>query len=146
MTRKTYKTYRLKSLSIPFEINGKVIYVDFKGGCTASSTATYSTSNPAIQEALESLRSFGRDFYVERVVVLDEAEPKQEAPKAAQNTEKEEEKVVVDMLDAKTFKNLVELRNALQEKGLDVSQITNVKAAETLAKRNGYNYTIEKIA
>ena len=48
------------------------------------------------------------------------------------------------MLDAQTFKNIVELRRALQDKGIDVSQITNVKAAEALAKKNGYNYTVEK--
>jgi hypothetical protein len=146
MTRKTYKTYKLKGLSIPLEIDGKKTYADFKSGCSATSTATYTTSNQKIQDALESLIGFNRDFYVERVVVLDEAEPKQEAPKAAQNTEKEEEKEVVDMLDAQTFKNLVELRNALQAKGIDVSQITNVKAGETVAKKNGYNYTVNKNA
>ena len=52
----------------------------------------------------------------------------------------------MDILDAQTFKNLVELRNALQDKGIDVSQITNVKAAENLARKNGYNYTVEKNA
>ena len=57
-----------------------------------------------------------------------------------------EEEEVVDILDAQTFRNLVELRNALQEKGIDVSQITNVKAAENIAKKNGYNYTVEKNA
>jgi arginine repressor len=72
----------------------------------------------------------------------------EEAPAAPAKVEEkpvvEEEKEVVDILDAKAFKNLVELRNALQDKGIDVSQITNVKAAEALAKKNGYNYTVEK--
>ena len=62
------------------------------------------------------------------------------------NFTRKEEKEVVDVLDAKTFKNLVELRNALQDKGIDVSSITNVKAAENIAKKNGYNYTVEKIS
>ena len=62
------------------------------------------------------------------------------------NKGKEEEKEVVDMLDAQTFKNLVELRNALTDKGIDVSSITNVKAAEALAEKNGYNYTVDKNA
>ena len=69
-----------------------------------------------------------------------------EAPKAVakEPVVVEEEKEVVDILDAQTFKNLVELRNALSDKGIDVSQITNVKAAENIAKKNGYNYTVEK--
>jgi hypothetical protein len=50
------------------------------------------------------------------------------------------------MLDARTFKNLVELRRALEDKGIDVSSLTNVKVAETIAKKNGYNYTVEKNA
>lgn len=146
MTRKTYKTHVLKSLCIPFKINDKDVYVVFKGGCTASSTATYTTSDPDVQEALESLIAFGRDYYVEKEVVLDEVAPKAKAPEVTPEPEKEEEKEVVDILDARTFKNLVELRNALKEKGIDVSTLTNVKVAEALAKKNGYNYTVEKNA
>ena len=120
----------------------------FKGGCTLGSTATYTTSNPKIQEALESLKAFGPTFYLYREEKVDEekpvdvkiASPKVEAPAP------EEEKEVVDILDAQTFKNLVELRNALKDKGIDVSQITNVKVAESIAKKNGYNYTVEKNA
>lgn len=116
----------------------------FKRGCTLGSTATYTTSNPKIQEALEALSSFGRDFYIEKKTVVEEAAPVVEKPKAAPAPAVEEEKEVVDILDAQTFKNLVELRNALQDKGIDVSQVTNVKAAENIAKKNGYNYTVEK--
>lgn len=143
MVRKTYKTYRLKSLCIPLTIDGKDVYVVFKGGCTATSTATYSTSDEKIQEALESLLGFGRNYYIDRQVSLDEEVAKEPEAKKEEPTI-EEEKEVVDMLDAKTFKNLVELRNALADKGIDVSQITNAKAAENLAKKNGYNYTIDK--
>ena len=143
MVRKTYKTYRLKSLCIPLTIDGKDVYVVFKGGCTATSTATYSTSDEKIQEALESLLGFGRNYYIDRQVSLDEEVAKEPEAKKEEPTI-EEEKEVVDMFDAKTFKNLVELRNALADKGIDVSQITNAKAAENLAKKNGYNYTIDK--
>lgn len=143
MVRKTYKTYRLKSLCIPLTIDGKDVYVVFKGGCTATSTATYSTSDEKIQEALESLLGFGRNYYIDRQVSLDEEVAKEPEAKKEEPTI-EEEKEVVDMFDAKTFKNLVELRNALSDKGIDVSQITNAKAAENLAKKNGYNYTIDK--
>jgi hypothetical protein len=145
MVRKTYKTFRLKGLTIPFNIDGKDVYVIFKSGCTMSSTATYTTTDERIQEALESLAGFNRNYYLDKVVELNAEAPKVAAPKVVKpEPEKEEEKEVVDMLDAKTFNNLVELRNALSDKGIDVSQITNVKAAENIAKKNGYNYTVEK--
>ena len=145
MARKIYKTYRLKSLCIPFTIDGKEIRVEFRGGCVLGSTATYTTSDEKIQKELESLVAFGRDFYIDRIVPTEEpvvAKKKEDAPVV----EIEEDKGPVDILDAKTFKNLVELRNALQDKGVDVSQITNVKVAEAVAKKNGYNYTVEKKA
>ena len=126
-------------------IDGKMTHIEFKRGCTLGSTATFTTSNPKIQDALESLKSFGPTFYIEKVSVKNNAEP------IVENTPVEpepiqEEKEVVDILDAQTFKNIVELRRALQDKGIDVSQITNVKKAEDLAKKNGYNYTVEKNA
>jgi tRNA U34 2-thiouridine synthase MnmA/TrmU len=79
-------------------------------------------------------------------VIEEKQDIKPTASKVKLEPAKEEEIEVVDILDAKTFKNLVELRNALQEKGIDVSQITNVKAAESVAKKNGYNYTVDKNA
>jgi hypothetical protein len=145
MTIKTYRTRELKGLSLHVFVEGGVrTPIVFKSGCTLGSTATYTTSNPKIQKALESLKEFGRTFFVESEDKIGEdtidvkvAEPKVEPII-------EEEKEVVDVLDAQTFKNIVELRRALQDKGIDVSQITNVKAAEALAKKNGYNYTVEK--
>ena len=142
--RKTYKTYRLKSLVLPLTVNGKSVSVEFKGGCMATSTATYTTSDEDVQNKLESLVFFKRDYYLDRVVK--EASDVPAAPEVKSAPVVEEEKVVVDILDAQTFKNLVELRNALQDKGIDVSQITNVKAAEAVAKKNGYNYTVDKNA
>lgn len=146
MITKTYRTRVLKGYSLHLFIDSDVrTNITFKRGCTLGSTATYTTSNPKIQEALESLSEFGPVFYIEKQVVVNE-----NAPVEAKPTEKEkpapveEEKEVVDMLDAKTFKNLVELRNALQDKGLDVSSLTNVKAAESYARKNGYNYTVDK--
>lgn len=127
-------------------IDGKTIDVAFKRGCTIGSTATYQTSDPKIQQALESMKAFGPTFYIESTEVTGEdatvAEPKVEEKPIVE----EEEKEVVDVLDAQTFKNLVELRNALKDKGVDVSQITNVKVGESIAKKNGYNYTVEKNA
>ena len=145
---KTYRTRELKGLSLHVFVDGDVrTPIVFKSGCTLGSTATYTTSNPKVQKALESLSSFGVVFYVEKEEKIGENAPTVVAPKAAPAPAPvEEEKEVVDILDAQTFKNLVELRNALQEKGIDVSQITNVKAAENIARKNGYNYTVEKNA
>ena len=152
MATKTYRTRVLKGLSLHLFIDGDVrTPVTFKRGCTLGSTATYVTSNPKIQKALESLRSFNIDFYLEREELTQEEKDAMKAnnePKIV-NVEQapvEEEKEVVDILDAQTFKNLVDLRNALKEKGVDVSQLTNVKAAENVARKNGYNYTVEKNA
>ena len=146
MARKTYKTYRLKGLNIPLVIDGRNVYVDFKAGCSMTSTATFTTSDTQIQDALETLKGFNRDYYIDRIVELEEEAPKAAKVETPEPAQTEEEKEVVDVLDAQTFKNLVELRNALQDKGIDVSQITNVKAAESVAKKNGYNYTVEKNA
>ena len=145
MTLKTYKTRELKGYSLHLMIDGKLTSIEFRRGCMIGSTATYATSDPKIQKALESLRAFGPTFYLEEVEVTGEEAPVIDV-KIADAPVVEEEVEVVDMLDAKTFKNLVELRNALKDKGIDVSQVTNVKAAESIAKKNGYNYTVEKNA
>ena len=145
MISKTYKTYRLKGLCIPLTVDGKTINIYFKGGCMVGSTATYTTSDERIQNELESLVAFGREFYIDKQYSVEE-ETQSEPKTGVKEPVIEEEKEVVDILDAQTFKNLVELRNALADKGIDVSQITNVKAAENIAKKNGYNYTVEKNA
>lgn len=145
MTTKTYRTRELKGFSVHQTIDGRLVSITFKRGCTLGSTASYTTSDEKIQNMLESLNSFGSDFYIAEQHT-DVVATKVDNPKVNPETEltKEEEKEVVDVLDAQTFKNIVELRRALQDKGIDVSQITNVKAAENVAKKNGYNYTVEK--
>ena len=147
MTIKTYRTRELKGLSLHVFVDGdKRTPIVFKGGCTLGSTATYTTTDEKIQKAIESLGSFGVTFYLEREDKIGEDEPVVKTPEVKPETQPEEETEVVDILDAQTFNNLVELRNALTDKGVDVSQITNVKAAEAIAKKNGYNYTVEKKA
>lgn len=145
MIIKTYRTRELKGFSLLLlDENGKRIAISFKRGCTLGSTATYTTEDPAVQKALEATNDFGPTFYIEKEERIGEEVSIAAEPKATPETE--EEKEVVDVLDAQTFKNLVELRNALADKGIDVSMITNVKAAENIAKKNGYNYTVDKNA
>lgn len=150
MKIKTYKTRELKGLTLSLTIDNKCFPVEFKGGCTIGSTATYTTHDPDVQKAIESLKMYGNEYYLEKEIDIEsESSEKVNAKSVEEPTPapvQEEENDVVDVLDAKTFKNLVELRNALQDKGVDVSQITNVKAAESIAKKNGYNYTVEKKA
>ena len=147
MIIKTYRTRELKGFSLLLlDENGKRLSISFKRGCTLGSTATYTTEDPAIQKALEATNDFGPTFYIEKEEKIGEDTPMYVKISAKPEPVVEEEKEVVDMLDAQTFKNLVELRNALADKGIDVSQITNVKAAESIAKKNGYNYTVEKNA
>lgn len=134
----------MKGLTLQVFIDGDVrTPITFKSGCTLGSTATYTTSDPKIQNALESLSTFGVTYYLEKESTINEDAPAVKVAKVEKEPVQEESEVV-DILDAQTFKNLVELRNALQAKGIDVSQITNVKAAENIARKNGYNYTIEK--
>lgn len=146
MTIKTYRTKELKGFSVHYTIDGRLVSITFKRGCTLGSTASYKTSDEKIQNMLESLNSFGSDFYLAETRTDEPVPVEEKKPKVKPEPEpiKEEEKEVVDILDAQTFKNIVELRRALQDKGIDVSQVTNVKAAENLAKKNGYNYTVEK--
>jgi hypothetical protein len=146
MITKTYRTTELKGLTLHVMIDGKMAHIAFKRGCTLGSTATFTTEDKKIQDALESLKAFGTTYIIEKEVVTEEEAKAEEAPKVVPEPIEEEEKEVVDILDAQTFKNLVELRNALRDKGVDVSQITNVKVAESIARKNGYNYTIEKNA
>lgn len=148
MTIKTYRTRELKGYSLHLFIGDSNVRTNilFKRGCTLGSTATFTTSNPEIQKALESLSEFGPTFYIEKTVEVNQEAPVAKTPIVEPEPVVEEEKEVVDILDAQTFKNLVELRNALQDKGVDVSQVTNVKAAENIARKHGYNYTVEKKA
>lgn len=143
MKIKTYRTRELKGYVLHLQIDGKLRTVAFKRGCTLGSTATFTTSDEKVQEVLESLRAFGPTFFLESTKISGE-----DAVPAPTKTEEkpviDEEHEVVDILDVQTFRNLVEMRNALKDKGVDVSQITNVKAAEAIAKKNGYNYTVVK--
>lgn len=144
MKIKTYRTRELKGYVLHLQIDGKLNTVAFKRGCTLGSTATFTTADEKVQDALESLRAFGPTFFLESTKVTGE-EALTETPKQEEKPVVEEPEVV-DVLDVQTFRNLVELRNALQDKGIDVSQITNVKAAEAIARKNGYNYTVVKKA
>ena len=101
MTIKTYRTRELKGYSLHLFIGESNVRTNilFKRGCTLGSTATYTTSNPEIQKALESLSEFGPTFYIEKKVVVDEAAPVvAKKPEVKPEPVIEEEKEVVDIL------------------------------------------------
>ena len=106
--------------------DGRRVDVLFSGGVNMDTGAVYSTSNAELQDILDNMcKSPYCDFYLESVSGQEDITP-------------------VEILDSREFNNLVELRNALKEKGIDVTGLTTVQRAETLAKKNGYLYTIKK--
>ena len=144
MKVKTYKTYFLRSLS--FDItgpNGNDIAILFQGGIQVDSTARFTTSNPYIQDKLEKSKRFNYDYFLETTTTIDE--PGVEAPEKEDATvEKKEEKVITDVKDIKRFHNLVEMKNAMSELGIPVTQGMNYMAAKAAALKEGYDFQIQK--
>ena len=62
MITKVYKTRELKGFTVHTMIDGKLVSIEFRRGCTLGSTATYITSDEKIQNALESINAFGIDL------------------------------------------------------------------------------------
>lgn len=140
MITKIYRTKHLTTLYIPVVLaSGKKVEVLFSGGTNMDMGAVYGTSNEEVQAILdERCKKVGCPFYLEKTIGEEPkvVEVKKEEPK--------EEVALVDILDSREFNNLVELRNALKEKGIDVAGLTTVQRAETVAKKAGYIYTIKK--
>lgn len=139
---KIYRTKHLTTLYIPLTLpSGKKVDVLFSGGVNMDMGAVYGTSDKEIQAILdERCKRAGCPFFLEKAI--EDAEEVKETAKV--DAPKEEDITPVDILDSREFNNLVELRNALKEKGIDVTGLTTVQRAETLAKKNGYLYTIKK--
>lgn len=140
---KIYRTKHLTTLYIPLTLpSGKKVDVLFSGGTNMDMGAVYGTADKEVQAILdERCKKAGCPFFLEKTIG--------EAGAVNENTkepaeETREEVVPVDILDSREFNNLVELRNALKEKGIDVTGLTAVQRAEALAKKNGYLYTIKK--
>ena len=144
MSRKTYRTYSLKSLQICLkDEDGKRIEIYFRGGIQIDSTAKFVTTDKDIQDRLEKLSGFGRDYYLE-------SEVETEAPAAPAPEKKEEaapapEKEIVNgMKDSRRFKNLVEMKNAMKEVGIQLDDDANYAKAKAAAAKAGYDFQIKK--
>ena len=144
MAKKTYRTFFLKKLQILFKDDeGRRVEVEFRSGIQIDSTAKFSTSDPAIQDMMEKSSGFGRDYYLESV--------KQDPGEAAPATVKESapapapEKQVMDgMKDSRRFRNLVEMKNAMKELGIELEEDANYSKAKAAAAKAGYDFQIQK--
>ena len=143
MPKKTYRTYYLKSLQIlTKDENGKRIEVVFRGGIQVDSTAKFSTDDKALQDKLESLDGFGKIFYLESV-----KEDKVEEPAKVVEEKKpveEPENVLTDVKDSLRFQNLVEMKNAMTERGIKVTTAMNYAQCKAAAAKEGYDFQIQK--
>ena len=144
MRKKTYKTYYLKSLQLRLvDKNGRRFEAIFRGGIQPESTAKYTTSDEAKQEAIEKCSGFNRDYYIDDVQKKDEKKTKPVVENNSQNDG--DGNPIVDMKDSKRFQNTVEMKAAMVAAGLSVpDDMTNYLALKALAKEAGYDYQIQK--
>ena len=148
MSKKTYKTFSLRGLVIRARNRyGAPVTIRFNGGIQVDSTATYVTSNAEIQRLLEKNGDFGRLYYLaeERPVEEDSAKNAvvESAPVAAV-AEAQKDAAIVEYKDTKRFKNLVEMKGALRELGVEVADDANYLATKKLAAEAGYDFQIQK--
>lgn len=144
MPRKTYRTYTLKSQVLRFTKEDEtVVEVVFRGGIQVDSTAKYSTRDPEIQEFLENSSCFGRDFYIESVEE-DAAPVTEPVNEKAPVAEPEPEEPLTDVKDSRRFRNLVEMRNAIKELGIEIPDDANYMQAKAIAHKEGYDFQIQK--
>jgi hypothetical protein len=145
MLKKTYKTYYLKSLQLRLvDKDGRRFEAIFRGGIQPESTAKFTTSDEAMQEAIEKCSGFNRDYYI--ADVQKKAEKKEVAPKVEDSAPHDDNgNPIVDMKDSKRFQNTVEMKAAMVAAGLSVpDDMTNYQALKALAKGAGYDYQIQK--
>lgn len=144
MIKKTYRTYSLKSYE--FEVkdqNGKEFKVAFRGGIYEDSTARFSTAREDIQKALEERRAFGETYYLESAQIVEDKTdaPAPEKPEPVKAPEKE---IMGEMKDSRRFRNLVEMKNAMRELGIELDDDANYVKAKAAAAAAGYDFQIQK--
>jgi hypothetical protein len=143
MSKKTYRTYSLKSLQVCLkDEEGKRLEIVFRGGIQIDSTAKFVTAEKYIQDRLEKLSGFGRDYYLE-------SEVETEAPAAPAPVKKEaapvpEKEVMSEMKDSRRFKNLVEMKNAMAELGIELEDGATYPKLKAAAAKAGYDFQIQK--
>ena len=147
MAKKTYRTYSLKSLLLLLsDKDGKTVEIRFRGGIQIDSTSRYTTSIKEIQDLIENCNGFGTDYYIESVQgddtdkpapVEEKVEEKKEAPKV-------EKEIMSEVKGSERFRNLVEMRNRMEELGIELEEGANYAKAKAAATRAGYDFQIQK--
>ena len=144
MSKKTYRTFSLKNLQICLkDEEGRRIEIVFRGGIQIDSTAKFVTDDEYLQKRLESSSGFGRDYYLESEV---DNNPVQ-APAPEKKVEKApapEKEIVSGMKDSRRFKNLVEMKNAMKELGIELGDDATYPKAKAAAAAAGYDFQIQK--
>lgn len=144
MVKKTYKTYFLKGLDLHLkDEEGNSIVIVFRGGIQIDSTAKYTTSDPKIQEALESCAGFGRDYYLESETDLTPVE-EPVAVKEKKAAPAPEKPIMSEVKGSERFRNLVEMKNRMTELGIALDEGANYTQAKAAATKAGYDFQIQK--
>ena len=146
MSKKTYRTHSLKSLQLILkDEEGKRVEIRFRGGIQIDSTAKFTTKDKRIQALLEKCSGFGPDYYIESEIPdetdvpapVEVKEEKVEKPKA-------EKPVLAEVKDSRRFRNLVEMKNAMSELGIELEEGANYAKAKAAANKAGYDFQIQK--
>jgi len=144
-TKKTYRTFSLKGLQLCLKDKfGTSVEVIFRGGIQIDSTAKFTTADPKVQELMEQCSGFGRDYYIEseREVGDPAAAPVEE--KKAEPAKAPEKEVMTEMKDSRRFRNLVEMKNAMKELGIELADDATYPKAKAAAAKAGYDFQIQK--
>ena len=142
MKRKVYAINGYVEFSSVFQIGTAPVRVDFKGGQISSTTgmnpATYTTSNPALQDAIEKSEKFQSGFIViksEKEIIL-ATKSGAKAPNSQSKKERKDEDQGTASTICEDVKNTQEAKAFLIEKfNVDLSELqtksgVKAKAAE----------------
>lgn len=145
MIRKTYRTYNLKSLVIRSEKkDGTPIEVVFRAGIHVDSTARFSTTDAEIQEFLENSSGLMRDYYIEGAESFEETPIVPPTKAIIDEKPVVEEKPLTDVKDIRRFHNLVEMRAAMADLGIEGVQEMNYMQCKAAAAKEGYDFQISR--
>ena len=145
MSNKIYRTFSLKSLQVCFKNEeGKRVEIVFRGGIQIDSTAKYTTTDKYIQERLEKSSGFGRDYYLEAEVDTEKAATPAPEKKKVVEAPAPKKEIVSEMKDSRRFKNLVEMKNAMKELGIELGDDATYPKAKAAAAAAGYDFQIQK--
>ena len=145
MAKKTYRTYFLKGYHLLLTADdGERLEIKFRTGIQVDSTAKYTTSDEEVQALLENSSGFGRDFYLESAVDTEKVAAPAPEKKKKEDAPAPEKEIVNEMKDSRRFKNLVEMKNAMAEVGIQLDEDANYAKAKAAAAKAGYDFQIKK--